>query len=93
MQRALESSPFTLLAKPCPPKRFVETVRRICYENQPHAGYQQRLANKLASRTSARPETSDPDQTSAVCAKDNQEGAAENKALGVSDHSPSIRAA
>jgi PAS domain S-box-containing protein len=35
MQRALESSPFTLLAKPCPPKRFVETVRRICHQNQP----------------------------------------------------------
>jgi CheY-like chemotaxis protein len=32
MQRALESSPFTLLAKPCPPKRFVETVGRICHK-------------------------------------------------------------
>jgi PAS domain S-box-containing protein len=29
MQRAVESSPFTLLAKPCPPELFVETVRRI----------------------------------------------------------------
>jgi hypothetical protein len=35
MQRALESSPFTLLAKPCPPKRFVETVRQICHDNEP----------------------------------------------------------
>jgi PAS domain S-box-containing protein len=35
MERALESSPFTMLAKPCPPKRFVETVRRICHQNQP----------------------------------------------------------
>jgi PAS domain S-box-containing protein len=35
MQRALEFSPFTLLAKPCPPKRFVETVRRICHDNEP----------------------------------------------------------
>jgi CheY-like chemotaxis protein len=34
MQRALESSPFTLLAKPCPPKRFVETVRRICHDHE-----------------------------------------------------------
>ena len=32
MERALESPPFTLLAKPCPPKRFVETVRRICHD-------------------------------------------------------------
>jgi CheY-like chemotaxis protein/two-component sensor histidine kinase len=31
MQRAMKFSPFTLLAKPCPPKRFVETVRRICH--------------------------------------------------------------
>jgi len=30
MQKAMESSPFTLLAKPCPPNRFVETVRRMC---------------------------------------------------------------
>jgi PAS domain S-box-containing protein len=35
MQRALESSPFTLLAKPCPPKQFVQTVSRICQQNQP----------------------------------------------------------
>jgi hypothetical protein len=35
MQRALESSPFTLLAKPCSPKQFVETVRRICRDNEP----------------------------------------------------------
>jgi PAS domain S-box-containing protein len=93
MQRALESSPFTLLAKPCPPKRFIETLRRICYENQLQAGYQQCLVNKLVSRTSARPETSDPDQTPAVCAKEDKEGAAENKALSASDHSTSIRAA
>jgi len=35
MQRALESSPFALLAKPCPPKRLVETIRRICHDNGP----------------------------------------------------------
>src|ERR1051325_11551271 len=31
MGRVMEFSPFTLLAKPCPPKRFVETVRRMCH--------------------------------------------------------------
>jgi DNA-binding NtrC family response regulator len=30
METAMDSSPFTLLAKPCPPHRFVETVRRMC---------------------------------------------------------------
>ena len=35
MQEALVSSPFTLLAKPCPPKRFVETVQRMCHDNEP----------------------------------------------------------
>jgi CheY-like chemotaxis protein len=30
LKEAMESSPFTLLAKPCPPNRFVETVRRMC---------------------------------------------------------------
>jgi PAS domain S-box-containing protein len=34
MQQAMESSPFTMLAKPCPPKRFVETVRRICHGHE-----------------------------------------------------------
>jgi DNA-binding NtrC family response regulator len=34
MQRTLESSPFTLLAKPCPPNLFVETVRRICHDHE-----------------------------------------------------------
>jgi CheY-like chemotaxis protein/nitrogen-specific signal transduction histidine kinase len=34
MQKAMESSPFTLLAKPCPPKRFVETIRRMCRTNE-----------------------------------------------------------
>jgi CheY-like chemotaxis protein/two-component sensor histidine kinase len=31
MRLAMESSPFTFLAKPCPPKQFVETVRRMCH--------------------------------------------------------------
>jgi signal transduction histidine kinase len=31
IRQAMESSPLILLAKPCPPKRFVETVRRICH--------------------------------------------------------------
>src|SRR6202035_4965786 len=44
MQRALESSPFTLLAKPCSPKRFVETVRRICDDNKPLASHRPRSA-------------------------------------------------
>jgi PAS domain S-box-containing protein len=35
MKRALESSPFTLLAKPCPPKLIVETVRRISHDIPP----------------------------------------------------------
>jgi two-component system sensor histidine kinase/response regulator len=34
MRRAMESSPFTLLAKSCPPKRFVETVRRMCHTHE-----------------------------------------------------------
>jgi PAS domain S-box-containing protein len=63
MQRALESSPFILLAKPCPPKQFVETVRRICHDNQPLASYRQGSAPKTVSPTSARPETGDSDQT------------------------------
>ena len=31
MRQAMESSPFTLLAKPCPSNQFVETVRRMCH--------------------------------------------------------------
>jgi DNA-binding NtrC family response regulator len=31
MRQAMESSPFTFLAKPCPPKQFVETIRRMCH--------------------------------------------------------------
>ena len=49
MQRALESSPFSLLAKPCSPKRFVETVRRICDDNKPLARYRPRSARKTIS--------------------------------------------
>jgi CheY-like chemotaxis protein len=33
MRQAMESAPFTLLAKPCPSKQFVETVRRMCHTN------------------------------------------------------------
>jgi two-component system sensor histidine kinase EvgS len=33
MVQVMDSSPFTLLAKPCPSKRFVDTVRRICHSN------------------------------------------------------------
>jgi PAS domain S-box-containing protein len=33
MREAMESSPFTLLAKPCPSKRFVATVRRMGHTN------------------------------------------------------------
>jgi CheY-like chemotaxis protein len=35
MSRAMEFSPFTLLAKPCPPERLVRTVRAL---NQHHHG-------------------------------------------------------
>jgi CheY-like chemotaxis protein len=31
MRQAMKYSPFTLLAKPCPPKQFVETIRRMCH--------------------------------------------------------------
>jgi len=62
MQRALESSPFTLLAKPCSPKRFVETVRRICDDNKPLASYRPHSARKTISRTSAEHETRNSDQ-------------------------------
>jgi PAS domain S-box-containing protein len=31
MRHAMESSPFTLLSKPCPTKQFVETIRRMCH--------------------------------------------------------------
>jgi PAS domain S-box-containing protein len=34
MGQAMEFSPFTLLAKACPPKRFVETVRRMCHTHE-----------------------------------------------------------
>jgi CheY-like chemotaxis protein len=86
MQRALESSPFTLLAKPCPPKRFVETVRRICNDNEPLVSYRQRLARKTVSRTSAQPETSNSDQTVTSREEDNKEVAAGTKASNGSDH-------
>jgi hypothetical protein len=36
MRQVMEFSPFTVLAKPCPPKRFVETVRRMCHCNGTH---------------------------------------------------------
>jgi len=32
--QAMEFSPFTLLTKACPPKRFVETVRRMCHTHE-----------------------------------------------------------
>ncbi len=69
MQRALESSPFTLLAKPCPPKRFVETIRRICNDNEPLASYRQRSARKTVLRTSARHKTSNSGQRLLVAKK------------------------
>ena len=66
MRRALESSPFTLLAKPCSPKRFIETVRRICDDNKPLASYRPHSAAcKTISQTSAEHETNNSDQTTA----------------------------
>jgi PAS domain S-box-containing protein len=50
MRRAMEFSPFTLLAKPCPPKRFVETVRRVCHTNDT------RFLKKQASSSPALPQ-------------------------------------
>jgi PAS domain S-box-containing protein len=34
MRQAMDSSPFTFLAKPCPPNQFVETVRRMCHTHE-----------------------------------------------------------
>jgi PAS domain S-box-containing protein len=34
MRKAMESSPFTFLAKPCPLQQFVETVRRTCHTQE-----------------------------------------------------------
>jgi PAS domain S-box-containing protein len=34
MQRALESSPFTLLEKPCSHQKFLETVRQVCRDTE-----------------------------------------------------------
>jgi PAS domain S-box-containing protein len=31
MRQAMQSSPFTLLAKSCPPKQFIETIRQMCH--------------------------------------------------------------
>jgi len=31
LRQAMETGPFTLLAKPCPPQQFVETIRRISH--------------------------------------------------------------
>jgi PAS domain S-box-containing protein len=93
MKRALESSPFTLLAKPCPPQRFVESVRQICDDNKPLASYRQRSARKTVSRTSARHETNNADQTPAGRRKDNKEVAAGTKASNGSGQPASIRTA
>jgi PAS domain S-box-containing protein len=93
MQRVLESSPFTLLAKPCPPMRFVETVRRICHDNQPLASYRHRSACKTVPRTSARHKTSNSDQTPTSHKKDNKEVGAGPKASNDSGHPASISTA
>jgi DNA-binding NtrC family response regulator len=34
LRQAMEFSPITLLVKPCPTKRFVETVRRLCHPKE-----------------------------------------------------------
>jgi PAS domain S-box-containing protein len=57
METAMESSPFTLLAKPCPPHRFVETVRRMCRTHETQflkknikmAGYRQDGVREIIS--------------------------------------------
>jgi PAS domain S-box-containing protein len=63
MGQAMEFSPFTLLAKACPPKRFVETVRRMCHTHETrfltksgHAGHApavQRARNHFTSEDPA----------------------------------------
>ncbi len=52
MKRALESSPFTLLAKPCLPNVIVETVRRISHDIPPTlvGSVQNHFANKRRTR-------------------------------------------
>ncbi len=55
MQRAVESSPFTLLPKPCPPKRFVETVQRICHDNPPLPKEKNKCLSVTASAQRVRP--------------------------------------
>jgi two-component system response regulator YesN len=46
MARALEFSPFTVLAKPCPPHRLLETVRRLKGQADTQFWIRQRLEGR-----------------------------------------------
>jgi len=46
MTRALEFSPFTVLAKPCPPERLLETVRRLKGQADTQFWIRQRLEGR-----------------------------------------------
>jgi signal transduction histidine kinase/CheY-like chemotaxis protein len=46
MARALEFSPFTVLAKPCPPERLLETVRRLKGQADTQFWIRQRLEGR-----------------------------------------------
>jgi CheY-like chemotaxis protein/two-component sensor histidine kinase len=53
MRQAMESSPFTFLAKPCPTEQFVETIRHMCH---PHPT--QLLKKNTRTSQAHAPETS-----------------------------------
>jgi PAS domain S-box-containing protein len=100
MQRALESSPFTLLPKPCPPKRFVETVRRICHDNAPLPKEKNKCLPVTASAQRVKPFRERAPGAKIftqvkqlLVAEDDKEVAAGIKASNGSGHPASIRTA
>jgi two-component system C4-dicarboxylate transport response regulator DctD len=100
MQRALESSPFTLLAKPCSPKRFVETVRRICRDNEPLPKQKTNPCQVTPALSAVKPCREQAPETKPLtqikrllAAEDDQEVAAGTKASNGSGPSASIHTA
>jgi CheY-like chemotaxis protein len=98
MQRALESSPFTLLAKPCPAKRFVETVRRVCKDHERQLKKQMlasspalRAKNHLANERPARKISTQIERL--LVAEDDKEVAAGIRASNGTGHPAPIRTA
>jgi DNA-binding NtrC family response regulator len=61
MRQAMESSPFTLLVKPCPPKRFVETIRRMCHTHETQ--FLKKSARAASRRQDGAGETISPAKT------------------------------